>query len=130
MENCITFPGVEPGAAASPVAIRIAAEIAYMIGADPRPYHADQIDYYLRCGIEVDMLYRAAESTTMAPYPSWAYFKAIIRNCARSDCFTAAAYDERIAAWRALGPFEARQRWARDMSLGRPISIQPRENII
>lgn len=112
MENCITFPGSMPGAAASVDAVRISQEIAYIIGVDPRPYHADQVDWYLRNGIEVGLLYEAAESTTLAPCPSWAYFKAIVRNCSQDGVRTQADYQKRLETWRNLGSFEFRSRLA------------------
>ncbi len=112
------------------LAAQIVQDITYIIGVEPRPYHVDQIAWYLQCGFDHGMIIAAAESTAMAPRPTWAYFKAIMRNCARDGCHTAEEYEQRIETWRSLGPFEARQRWARDISLGRDISIQPRESII
>lgn len=109
MENCINFPGYTGAASASAEACDLARTIADMIGAVPLPFHADQIDWYLKSGFTADLLLMAAESTMLAPRPSWAYFRAILRNCASDGCKTGSAYLDRLEDWKHWRQMSGRQ---------------------
>ena len=110
MNNCITFPGTVAGAASAPAeAAEIASTIADMLHITPLPFHADQIAYYLRAGFDGSALIMAAESAQLAPRPSWAYFRGILRRCAEDGCYTADQYQARLDAWPMVKRFSGYQ---------------------
>lgn len=95
MSNILTLP-TSWASSATPEAVEIAGEVARMLHVDALPFYADQVDWYLRAGFSAELLLMAAESTMMAPRPSWAYFRAILRHCAEEGCYTPEQYMIRI----------------------------------
>lgn len=100
MQNLITLPGCSGPLDIPPEAAEAARIVCQTIGIEAREYHLEQVAWYMRNGFDTDLLYQAAESTAMAPRPTWAYFKGIMRRCAQDGCKNGAQYAARIDAWR------------------------------
>ena len=59
-----------------------------------------EITWWIRDGVDPDMICEAMDEATMAPRPSWLYARAIVERCRAEGVRTIDAYYERQAAWQ------------------------------
>ena len=67
---------------------------------NPCPPRAQrEIIYWIRDGIDPDMICEALDEASMAPRPSWLYARAIITRCIAEGVKTIGDYYDRQIAW-------------------------------
>ena len=70
----------------------IVAELCEIIDVKPMRYMAIEAAEW---PVQREMLYDAAESTSMAQRPSWAYLRAIVNRCIAEGCTSSSQYQQR-----------------------------------
>lgn len=55
----------------------------------------------IEAGLEPVLVFRALDEAAIAPRPSWAYARAIIKRLINENCLTESAYNARQAKWKA-----------------------------
>lgn len=55
----------------------------------------------LEAGLEPVLVFRALDEAAIAPRPSWAYSRAILRRLVNEGCLTEAAYNARQRKWQS-----------------------------
>ena len=55
----------------------------------------------LEAGLEPVLVFRALDEAAIAPRPSWAYARAILRRLVNEGCLTEAAYNARQRKWQS-----------------------------